>query len=111
MLEILSRRAQEEADPQLTISIYDTERNKKSKEQRASQVSGHYAGYLLSLSGKSCVDVMMCHCLVTGTCSTGGAAATSYPGTGLSGSLLSTSGRPGEADATAGSAGEGGVSA
>lgn len=37
VLEILSRRAQEEADPQLTISIYDTERNQKSKEQRASQ--------------------------------------------------------------------------
>ncbi|XP_069822533.1 dynein regulatory complex subunit 7 isoform X3 [Dendropsophus ebraccatus] len=37
VLEILSRRAQEEADPQLTISIYDTERNKKSKEQRASE--------------------------------------------------------------------------
>ncbi|KAM3920678.1 dynein regulatory complex subunit 7 [Leptodactylus fuscus] len=37
VLEILSRRAQEEANPQLTISIYDTERNQKSKEQRASQ--------------------------------------------------------------------------
>ncbi|XP_075692909.1 dynein regulatory complex subunit 7, partial [Rhinoderma darwinii] len=35
VLGILSRRAQEEADPQLTISIYDTERNEKSKEQRA----------------------------------------------------------------------------
>ncbi|XP_056381324.1 dynein regulatory complex subunit 7 isoform X4 [Hyla sarda] len=37
VLEILSRRAQEEADPQLTISIYDTERNKKNKEQRAAE--------------------------------------------------------------------------
>ncbi|XP_071973018.1 dynein regulatory complex subunit 7 isoform X2 [Engystomops pustulosus] len=37
VLEILSRRAQEEANPQLTISIYNTERNNKSKEQRASQ--------------------------------------------------------------------------
>eukprot|EP00079_Xenopus_tropicalis_P024210 XP_012816760.1 PREDICTED: dynein regulatory complex subunit 7 isoform X1 [Xenopus tropicalis] len=32
--EILATRAQEEADPQLTISIYDTERNEKSKEKR-----------------------------------------------------------------------------
>ncbi|XP_040185178.1 dynein regulatory complex subunit 7 isoform X1 [Rana temporaria] len=34
VLEILSVRAQEESDPQLMISIYDTERNEKSKEQR-----------------------------------------------------------------------------
>ncbi|XP_044125266.1 dynein regulatory complex subunit 7 [Bufo gargarizans] len=39
VLEILSRRVQEEADPQLTISIYDPERNESSKEQRAAQVS------------------------------------------------------------------------
>ncbi|OCT84694.1 dynein regulatory complex subunit 7 [Xenopus laevis] len=32
--EILAARAQEEADPQLTISTYDTERNEKSKEKR-----------------------------------------------------------------------------
>ncbi|XP_066440298.1 dynein regulatory complex subunit 7 isoform X1 [Eleutherodactylus coqui] len=37
VLAILSRRAQEEGDPQLTISIYDTERNERSKEQRALQ--------------------------------------------------------------------------
>ncbi|CAI9616550.1 unnamed protein product [Staurois parvus] len=34
VLEILKVRAQEELDPELTISIYDTERNEKSKEQR-----------------------------------------------------------------------------
>ncbi|XP_072278788.1 dynein regulatory complex subunit 7 [Pyxicephalus adspersus] len=34
VLEILSIRAQEELRSQLTISIYDTERNKKRKEQR-----------------------------------------------------------------------------
>ncbi|XP_073515968.1 dynein regulatory complex subunit 7 [Phyllobates terribilis] len=37
LLEILYRRAQEEADPQLIISIYDTERNRSSQEQRATQ--------------------------------------------------------------------------
>ncbi|KAM4614463.1 dynein regulatory complex subunit 7 [Discoglossus pictus] len=37
VLEILSVRAEEEADPQLTVSIYDTERNEKSKEQRENQ--------------------------------------------------------------------------
>ncbi|XP_075045545.1 dynein regulatory complex subunit 7 [Mixophyes fleayi] len=34
VLDILSVRSQEEADPQLTICIYDTERKEKSKEQR-----------------------------------------------------------------------------
>ncbi|KAM9301968.1 dynein regulatory complex subunit 7 [Gastrophryne carolinensis] len=35
VVEILSTRAKEESDPELSISIYDTERNEKSKEQRA----------------------------------------------------------------------------
>ncbi|KAM4722226.1 dynein regulatory complex subunit 7 isoform 2-T2 [Rhinophrynus dorsalis] len=34
VLEMLSIRAREEADHKLTVSIYDTERNEKSKEQR-----------------------------------------------------------------------------
>ncbi|XP_075432639.1 dynein regulatory complex subunit 7 isoform X2 [Ascaphus truei] len=37
VLKILSVRAREEADPQLTISIYDTERNEKSMKQRETQ--------------------------------------------------------------------------
>ncbi|XP_053575515.1 dynein regulatory complex subunit 7 [Bombina bombina] len=37
VLAILSARVQEEADPKLTISIYDTERNEKSKAQRDAQ--------------------------------------------------------------------------
>ncbi|KAM4017283.1 dynein regulatory complex subunit 7 [Anomaloglossus baeobatrachus] len=37
VLAMLSRRAQEEADPQLTISTYDTERNRSGQEQRATQ--------------------------------------------------------------------------
>ncbi|XP_069595703.1 dynein regulatory complex subunit 7 [Ranitomeya imitator] len=37
LLEILYRRAQEEAEPQLIISIFDTERNRSSQEQRTMQ--------------------------------------------------------------------------
>ncbi|KAG8437291.1 hypothetical protein GDO86_008119 [Hymenochirus boettgeri] len=34
VLKILAERAQEEKDPKLTISIYDTDRNEKNKEKR-----------------------------------------------------------------------------